>query len=301
MNQESDERLLRKAEAQGPNPPPVSHRSSGPSKLGTSLHYHPPVAQTAPAPPAEDELLARLRELRRQRQQSIHGPMPVIEFQRRGLPTPPPPQPPLKELLRQWWQNGPFAGKSLLSPDPDGAQTSKPVSPYPSQASSQERQPGIPTASEEAPSPQERPGPRHAPRASSRKLPAHGGQTQPLDERARAWLTQSRETIAALNAKAQEMVEQAKDWISEKSRSHQQRGEEEFVSGLIVVGFAPEISREEGIQRIAALGGRPLRYKAALNLYQVAVPPGQERMLIQHYLQQPGVVSASLEHPGVRR
>ena len=97
------------------------------------------------------------------------------------------------------------------------------------------------------------------------------------------------------------MVHQAKSWLQERGQQQPTAPEEEIVPGLIVVGFAPAISREEGGKRITALGGKPLRYKAALNRYQVAVPPGQEQLFIQQYARQPDVIFADLARPSAQQ
>ncbi len=109
-------------------------------------------------------------------------------------------------------------------------------------------------------------------------------------------LTQGHKTLAIVKVKAQVLASQAKSFLNQKMQSqHQSPRSEETVPGMIVLGFAPAISRQEAAQVIGVLGGKPLRHKAALNVYQVAVPPGQEEFLIQQYLLQPGIVSATLE------
>jgi hypothetical protein len=214
-------------------------------------------------PSDEAERRARLGELRRQREQTGHGPAPSFEFRRHGLPAPPAPQPPLKKMLKHWWEHGPFA--------------EKPLSP----AGSEER------------------GDEKRPRSSGTLSP---GQQLPglTGSQPALWQAQGRVMLAKLNARVQEMLHQAKRWVYQRNQ-HQPAGvEEEVVPGLIVIGFSTAVSREEGIKRITALGGRPLRYKAALNRYQVAVPPGQEQLFIQEYLRQPDVLSADLERPSAQ-
>ncbi len=212
----------------------------------------------------QDERLERLRELRRQRQQWGTGPLPPGEFQRHGLPTPPPPQPPVQELIKQWWRNGPFSGRL-----PSGDPTSPPAA-------------------------------RRETRPSAPPLPT---KATPYEERAKELIAQGRKGLSIASAKAQEMMREARDLLSQKLQSQKLQSQPkpanpaatEVVPGLIIVGFAPTISRQEAIREISALGCKPLRHKATLNLYQVAVPPGQELALIQRFLQRPGVVSANLE------
>lgn len=92
------------------------------------------------------------------------------------------------------------------------------------------------------------------------------------------------------------MLHQAKDLLNQKMQSQAKPASpEEAVPGMIIVGFAPTVSMEDAVREIGALGGKPLRHKAALNLYQVAVPPGQEQACIQLFRQRPGVISADLE------
>ena len=205
--------------------------------------------QRVAKPSAEEELRARLGELRRQREQAGPHAPPSGDFQRRGLPVPPAPQPPLKNLLKQWWEHGPFSG----TPQPP------PVSEEPAVARKDE-------------------------------LPS-------LNDRAESWLNQSRQTIAGLNTRAQGIIQQARRHFQEVRQSQPLTPEEEVIPGLIMVSFAPTVSHEEGVKLITALGGKPLRYKAALNKYQVAVPPGQEQHLIERYRRHPGVIAADLERP----
>lgn len=65
--------------------------------------------------------------------------------------------------------------------------------------------------------------------------------------------------------------------------------------GLILIGFELTVPREQAIKEITAMGGKPLRHKESQNLFQVAVPPGEELALMQQLLLRPGVVSADLE------
>jgi hypothetical protein len=69
---------------------------------------------------------------------------------------------------------------------------------------------------------------------------------------------------------------------------------------LIVVGFAPDVAREDAARLIATLGGKPLRYKVAANQFQIAVPPGQEAIFVAHFEQQHGVIFAQQERPPTR-
>ena len=303
MSQEPDDHPLNNPQAGSsfdpsfPAPVQPPFRPAGPSH-----QQHQPIP---PAPSAEDELRERLRALRQRRQQTEQGQAtPSIEFQRHGLPMPPTPQPPLKDVLKHWWEHGPFSG-SLPGQAPPEAQHEAERQAAPG-AAPPLRRPGRPTGPL-APSGPLSPYQRSAQeppavRDRTGELPRRGGPTQPLDERAKELLNQSRETLAALNTHAQTMVSQAKNWLNERAKQYQPPAppplsQEAIVPGLVVIGFAPTISREEGIQRISALGGTPLRYKAGLNLFQVAVPPGQERAMIQRFLQQPEVVSAGVERP----
>jgi hypothetical protein len=259
-------------------------------------------------------LQERLRALRQQRQQvEQNQPPPSFDFQRRGLPAPPTPQPPIKDVLKHWWEHGPFSGPLRGPGAADGQDQSQ---GHAQPGSAQFRRLGRPTGplSPSGPlspyqsSAQEPPDAR----GKTGALPRRGGPTAPLDERAK------------------ELFSQAKNWLNERARQHleqlaaQQAASqapapqsplssqpallpqpplapqpelvpEGIVPGLVVIGFASSVSREGGIQLITALGGKPLRYKASLNLFQVAVPPGQERAMIQRFWQQPEVVSAGVE------
>ena len=109
-------------------------------------------------------------------------------------------------------------------------------------------------------------------------------------------LARSSNVLRMLKKSIWALLEQVKGWSDARTQQPQPSVVKEgMVPGLIVVGFAPTISRQEGVQQIMALGLKPMRYKAAANLYQVAVPPGQEQALIRRFLRQPGVVSAALE------
>ncbi len=276
----------------------------------------PPVR---PGSSAREDLQERLRALRQQRQQVEQSqPPPSFEFQRRGLPAPPTPQPPIKDVLKHWWEHGPFSGP-LRGPgaaegqDQSQRQASSGFAPL--------RRPGRPTGPLSPSGPlspyQSRTQEPPDTRGKTGALPRRGGPTAPLDERAK------------------ELFSQAKNWLNERARQHLEQlaaqqaaaqapapqsplpsqpaplpqpplapqplapqpelAPEGIVPGLVVIGFASGVSREGGIQLITALGGRPLRYKASLNLFQVAVPPGQERAMIQRFWQQPEVVSAGVE------
>jgi hypothetical protein len=137
-----------------------------------------------------------------------------------------------------------------------------------------------------------------APPAPPPKIPARTGEERPLETRARAWIERSQPKVASLIEQAQKKMQQAQTWLSaqaEKRRDPAQHNQ--AVPGLIVVGFEQTISRDEAVQRIAALGGKALRHKPAVNQYQVAVPPGQEETLVAHFRQVPGVIRADLERP----
>ncbi|HEY7347809.1 MAG TPA: hypothetical protein VH599_05775 [Ktedonobacterales bacterium] len=255
MNQDPDDLSLNNPPNERGSDPASSHRFPQPSRQGQP---QPPPQPSGAFPSPQDERLARLRALREQRQQFGAGPIPPADFQRRGLPTPPPAQPPVQELLKHWWHHGPFSGR-LPS-----------VNPTDPQAEKKETRPATPP------------------------LPTTA---TPYEERAKEWIAQGRKGLSIASAKAQEMMNQAKDLLNQKMQSQPKPSNaEEIVPGLIIVGFAPTVSMEEAVKEIGALGGKPLRHKAALNLYQVAVPPGQEQALIQRFRQQPGVISADLEH-----
>ncbi len=233
---------------------PAASQRYPPSRPG----YTPPpapLAQRVPLSP-QDERLARLRELRKQRQDIGSGLIPPGEFRRRGLPTPPPEQPPLQEVLKNWWQKGPFPNRTPAAhpSDPEaGRQNTRP----------------------------------------SAQLPAA---PTPYEERAKELLAQGRKSLSLAGVRAKDMMNQARDLLNQKMQSQPKLpSAEEIVPGMIIVGFAPDISRTQAMREISALGGKPMRHQAALNLFQVAVPPGQERALIQQLLQRPGVVSADLE------
>src|SRR5262249_20260796 len=120
-------------------------------------------------------------------------------------------------------------------------------------------------------------------------------------------LAQGRKGLSIAGAKAQTLMHQAKGLLDQKMHSQPKLPTrpatpglptpraEETVPGMIIIGFAPDITREQAIKEIAALGGRALRHKASQNLFQVAVPPGYELALMQQVLLRPGVVSADLE------
>ncbi len=209
-------------------------------------------------PSPQDERLARLRALREQRQRFGTGPIPPEEFKRRGLPAPPPEQPPLQELLKHWWQHGPLGGlppgyKKAADADAAGGKMRRSEPPVP-------------------------------------QLPT------PYEERAKELLAQGRKSLALATARAKDMMNQAKGLLNQKMQSQPKLpGAEAFVPGLVIVRFAPAVPREQAVKAIAALGGKALRHKPAGNLFQVAVPPGYEQALIQQFLQQPGVMSADVE------
>jgi hypothetical protein len=359
MSQEPDEYTVNHPPA-GPSFDPAYQAPAQPPYRPTGpLHQQQPPPR--PGPSAREDLQARLRALREQRQQVEQSqPPPSFEFQRRGLPAPPTPQPPIKDVLKHWWEHGPFSGP-LRGPgaaegqDQSQRQASSGFAPL--------RRPGRPTGplSPSGPLSPYQSGAQEPPdaRGKTGAFPRRGGPTQPLDERAK------------------ELFSQAKNWLNERARQHLEQvaasqssmsqppapqpppalqpqpsslpfapqspfappavaspeppgpagfgqsrlpaapsrvsaaggnpipalsaapqpelAPEGIVPGLVVIGFASSVSREEGIQLITALGGKPLRYKASLNLFQVAVPPGQERAMIQRFWQQPEVVSAGVE------
>ncbi len=119
----------------------------------------------------------------------------------------------------------------------------------------------------------------------------------PYEERAKELFAQGRKSLSLASVKAQEMLHQAKDLLNQKTPQSQPKlpSAEAIVPGMIIVGFVPTITREQAMRAISALGGKPLRHQASRNRFQVAVPPGQERAMIQQMLQQPGVVSAEPE------
>gem|GEM_PF-7090487 len=243
---------------------PSSPVSSSPS--GESIFQGQPSQPRRVVHSAQDKRLERLRELRRQRQQSGTGQIPSGEYQRRGVPTPPPPQPAFQEIIKHWWRHGSFPDRETSS----------------SLSNSQPSSGGSTSGS--------------APAGTQPGQYPLAVEARPWEARARAWLTQGRKTIAIVSVKAQVVASQAKSLLNQKMQSrHKSARSQEIVPGLIVLGFAPAISRQEAAKVIGSLGGRPLRHKAALNVYQVAVSPGQEELLIQQYLHQPGVVFASLE------
>lgn len=132
----------------------------------------------------------------------------------------------------------------------------------------------------------------------SPKLPANMGEARPLEKRVRAWIARGQVELPRLLARAQKTVQQAKSQMDTQPGQGPMRVQEsQKVTGLIVLGFAPELARDDAAQRIAALGGKPLRYKAATNQFQVAVPPGQEEAFVVQFQQVPGVIFAALERP----
>jgi hypothetical protein len=256
MNQEPDDVPFNPQTAERGFDPASSPALPRPLKQGQPPRY--PSQAPPPYPSPQDERLARLRALREQRQRTGTGPIPPEEFKRRGLPAPPPEQPPLPELLKHWWQHGPLGGlppgyKKTADAEAASGKTKRDEPPVPH----------LPT---------------------------------PYEERAKELLAQGRKSLSLATARAKDMMNQAKDLLNQKVQSQPKLpSAEAFVPGLIVVRFVPTISRERAVKEIAALGGKPLRHKAAGNLFQVAVPPGQEQALIQRLLQQPDVISADVE------
>lgn len=130
------------------------------------------------------------------------------------------------------------------------------------------------------------------------KLPAHMGEARPVEKRVRAWIARGQVELPRLFERAQKTVQQARSQIGTQSGNGPMRVQTpQKVPGLIVLGFAPNISREDAAQRIMALGCKPLRHKPATNQFQVAVPPGQEEAFVAQFQRVPGVVYAALERP----
>jgi hypothetical protein len=130
------------------------------------------------------------------------------------------------------------------------------------------------------------------------KLPAHMGEARPVEKRVRAWIARGQVELPRLFERAQKTVQQAKTQMNVPSGKGPLRAQEpQKVPGLIVLGFAPELARDDAAQRIAALGGKPLRYKATTNQFQVAVPLGHEEAFVAQFQQVPGVIFADLERP----
>lgn len=123
----------------------------------------------------------------------------------------------------------------------------------------------------------------------------------PLEQRSRAWLAKGRSGVARLSVQTRNMLLQMMNLFKQRAISAQRPDEAtEIVPGLIVVSFAPGVTRQDAVRQIGALGGKPLRYRTSTNSYQVAVPPGQEEALIQQYRQIPGVILADLERSSGR-
>jgi hypothetical protein len=133
------------------------------------------------------------------------------------------------------------------------------------------------------------------------KIPVGMGEARPVEKRVRAWIARGQQELPLLLARVQKTVQQAKAQANTPSRKRPMRvPEDRMVPGMIVLGFAPEVSRDEAAQRIRELGGKPLRYKAAINQFQVAVPLGQEEAFVTYCRQAPDVIYADLERPGGR-
>ena len=82
------------------------------SWLPTKAEAPPEAAQLQPPkqplPSDHEARQERLRQLRQQRQLSARLPSPS-QFQRKGIPPTPPPRQSFGELIKFWWENGPFA------------------------------------------------------------------------------------------------------------------------------------------------------------------------------------------------
>jgi hypothetical protein len=145
----------------------------------------------------------------------------------------------------------------------------------------------------------------------------------PYEERAKELLAQGRKSLSLASARAKDMMNQAREKLNQKAPSQphlptqkpvsaphptqpppappisapqpsQPLNVGEIVPGMIIVGFEMTIPRDQAIQEILSVGGKPLRHKESQNLFQVAVPLGHELALMQQLLLQPGVVSADL-------
>jgi hypothetical protein len=128
------------------------------------------------------------------------------------------------------------------------------------------------------------------------KIPVGIGEARPLETRVRAWIARGQRELPHLLARAQRTVQQARTQMSAQAEKGRMRVQgQQRAPGLVVLGFDAHISREEAVQRITALGGKPLRYKAATNQFQVAVPLGQEEAFAARCRQVPGVIYAGLE------
>jgi hypothetical protein len=245
-----------------------------------SMSQEPPDDFPGREPPTslspQDERLARLRALRKQRQDVGTGPLPPEEFRRRGLPTPPPEQPSFQQLVKHLWHHGPLGGL------PPGYKK-----PTDAEAGNGE------TGRGEPPVPQ---------------LPT------PYEERAKELLAQGRKSLSLASVKAQKMMNQARGLMNQRMPSQPHLPSQprqpsqphlpsqppappppEIVPGMILIGFELDVPMEQAIKEITALGGKPLRHKESQNLFQVAVPPGEELVLMQQLLLRPGVVLADLE------
>lgn len=260
MSQESDKQM-KQPEPEDPTSRPPLYRPPA-NVVGGPPRQHSSSQPGRVSPPEQEERMRRLRELRQQRQQSGYNTTPPHVFQRRGLPTPPPVQPTFQDTIKHWWRNGPFASPLPLSEENERINKPGPVTTRPSTSPS--------------------------------------GPPSPLEQRARAWLAQSRRGLARCSIQVRDALLQIIRRFKQRAISTQKSGEAaEIVPGLIVVGFAPGVSRQDAVKQIDTLGGKPLRYRTATNSYQVAVPPGQEEVLIHHFRQLPGVILSDLERsPG---
>jgi hypothetical protein len=124
------------------------------------------------------------------------------------------------------------------------------------------------------------------------------GEARPVEKRVRAWIARGQVELPRLFERAQKTVQQAKSQMAAPPGIGPMRAQgPQKIPGLIVLGFALEISRDEAAQSITALGCKPLRYKPSTNQFQVAVPPGQEEAFVAQFQQVPGVIQAALERP----
>ena len=277
--------------------PVVAAASNSPPVSVSNQHALPRKIAALP----QDERLARLRALRSQReQQGGRGSVPPA-FQRRGVPRPPLAQRPFREAVKHWWEHGPFAERGAAQrPDEDVRQHSSTATPGPAgritQASStleksQHNQWLLPRQSESNWSAnhwQLSPG-----------IPGRQNGSRFVDARASALAGKGRKALTLLSTYTQNAWRQAKTWLARMiahAPEHAAQVEEQ-ASGLILVGFAADVARQDAVALITALGGKPVRYQAPSHLFQVAVPPRQEGAFIALYRQQPGVVLAGLPRP----
>ncbi len=191
MSQESDERLNRPGREGRMSRSPW-YRPSVPPTGGSPRRQH----SSQPVRPIyeeQDERMTRLRELRRQRQQSGYDPAPpgMYTFQRRGIPTPPPAQPSFQEMIKHWWHNGPFAGRS----------------PSAGEQRHTDKQGPLPIR-------QRPPLPHSHPSSAS----------APAEQRVRAWMIQGHIALKRLGARVRDAIDQIANQIQQKTKGSQRSG-----------------------------------------------------------------------------